>query len=221
MENDTLSQKAENKIDKTREKILQLLKMHGEMTVGELSQELEVSGVNVRGHLSRLERDGLVSMRSENSHERGRPSHIYRLTDKGHATFPSSYNMLASDVLKQVKRIFGNQAVRSIFAGRADEFLQQLQERCKDKPLEGTKVSELADLLRSMGYIVEVSAVGTNEYMLTINHCPISEVATSFPEICAAELKMQREALDAKVSLRRTIPQGGAKCFYRILFHQK
>jgi predicted ArsR family transcriptional regulator len=188
------------------------------MTVGALSEELSVSGVNIRGHLSRLERDGLVTMRCENNHERGRPSHIYKLTDKGHETFPSAYNHLASEVLRQVKRMFGLQAVRSIFAGRAEEFLQQLQERLKNKPLEVTKVSELAELLRSMGYLVEVSAIGSNEYMLTIKHCPISQVATDFPEVCAAELNMQRQALDAKVSLKRTIPKGGGGCFYRILF---
>src|SRR5690242_12296690 len=96
--------------DSTREKILQLLKVNDEMTVGALSDELEVSGVNIRGHLSRLERDGLVVMRCENNHERGRPSHIYKLTEKGNQLFPSTYNHLASEVLRQVKRMFGLQA---------------------------------------------------------------------------------------------------------------
>ncbi len=204
--------------DTTRDKILQLLKVNGEMTVQSLEEELEVSGVNIRGHLSRLERDGLVCMRSDKIHERGRPSYLYKLTDKGHELFPSTYDHLVSDVLRQVKRIFGNQAVRSIFAGRADEFLQGLQEKFQGKALDVTKVSELAELLRGLGYQVDVSAVGCNEYMLTIKHCPISQVAADFPEVCAAELNMQREALGAQVSLKRTIPHGGGGCYYRILF---
>jgi predicted ArsR family transcriptional regulator len=212
---------ADKNVEKTREKILQLLKLNGETTVGDLSQELGVSSVNIRGHLSRLERDGLVMMRCEKTQDRGRPSHLYKLTDKGHATFPSTYNQLASDVLNQVKRLFGIQAVRTICTGRMEEFLKQLQERCKEIPLDGTKMDELAKLLRSMGYICEVNESGNSEYVLTIKHCPISEVATDFPEICAAELKMQREALNAKVTLKRMIPQGGVSCYYRIVFNQK
>lgn len=205
--------------DSTREKILQLLKVNGEMTVAALSEELNVSSVNIRGHLSRLERDGMVAMRTDKINERGRPANLYKLTQKGNEAFPSAYNHLASDVLRQVKRMFGLQALRSILAGRAEEFLKQLQERLREKPLEVSKVSELAELLRDMGYMVEVSAVGQNEYMLAIRHCPISEVATHFPEVCAAELNMQRQALnDAKVSLKRTIPQGGGGCYYRIIF---
>ncbi|MEW6730263.1 MAG: transcriptional regulator [Acidobacteriota bacterium] len=207
--------------DTTRDKILELLKVNGEMTVQALSEELKMSGVNVRGHLSRLERDELVSMRTEKHNERGRPSHLYKLTDKGHEIFPSSYETLAADVLRQVRRMFGHQAVRSIFAGRAEEFLQQLQQKLQGKALEVTKVSEMAELLRSLGYLVEVNAVGCNEYMLTIKHCPISQVATHFPEVCAAELNLQREALGAKVSLKRTIPHGGGGCYYRILFNTK
>lgn len=209
--------------DTTRDKILELLKLNSEMTVAALSEELKVSGVNIRGHLSRLERDDLVSMRQDKSaeHERGRPSFLYKLTEKGHQVFPSSYNHLASDVLTQVKKLFGIQAIRSIFAGRAHDFLGQLQDKFKGKPLEVTKVSEIAELLRSLGYLVEVTAEGRNEYLLTIKHCPISQIATDFPEVCAAELKMQREALGAKVSLKRTIPRGGNSCFYRILFSGK
>jgi predicted ArsR family transcriptional regulator len=207
--------------DKTREKILQLLKINGEMPVSALSQELEVSGVNIRGHLSRMERDGLISMRCEKSQERGRPSYLYKLTEKGHANFPSAYNQLANDVLKQVKQLFGIQAVSSIFAGRAQEFLQQLQEKFKGAPLEITKISELAELLRKMGYLVDVNAIGNNEYMLTIKHCPISQVAADFPEVCTAELNMQRQALNAQVSLRKTIPQGSVSCHYHIIFHHK
>ncbi|MBL8150095.1 MAG: transcriptional regulator [Blastocatellia bacterium] len=199
---------------------MELLKVNGEMTVSDLSNQLQVSGVNIRGHLSRLERDGLVCMRieDEKAHERGRPSYLYKLTDKGHELFPSAYSDLASDVLHQVKKLFGNQAVRTIFSSRAEQFLAQLQEKLKGKSLEVTKVSELAELLRSLGYLVEVEAVGCNEYMLTIKHCPISQIAADFPEVCAAELNMHREALDAKVSLKRTIPRGGGSCFYRILF---
>lgn len=207
--------------DKTREKILQLLKINGEMPVSTLSEELNVSGVNIRGHLSRMERDGLISMRCEKSQERGRPSYLYKLTEKGYAHFPSAYNQLANDVLKQVKQIFGIQAISSIFAGRAQEFLQQLQEKFKGSPLEITKISELAELLRKMGYLVEVNAVGNSEYMLTIKHCPISQIATDFPEVCTAELNMQRQALNAQVSLRRTIPQGSNSCHYHIVFHSK
>src|ERR1043166_6926754 len=85
MNNTLTADKSDKTTDKTREKILQLLKINGEMTVAALSEELEVSSVNIRGHLSRMDRDGLVSMRCEKGHDRGRPSHLYQLTEKGHA----------------------------------------------------------------------------------------------------------------------------------------
>ena len=71
----------------TRQEILALLRRHGQMTAGELSDRLGIGAVGVRQHMALLERDGLVHTAAVRRGV-GRPSHLYALTSQAESLFP-------------------------------------------------------------------------------------------------------------------------------------
>ena len=67
----------------TRRRILIALKERGGMTADELAENLGISSVAVRRHLTNLERDRLVDHKQV-QRGMGRPSYVYRLTEAAH-----------------------------------------------------------------------------------------------------------------------------------------
>jgi len=73
----------------TRQQILDHLKVHGPTTVDQLAAVLGLSPVTVRHHLDILRSEELIGepvVRRRNT--RGRPQHLFALTDKAASHFP-------------------------------------------------------------------------------------------------------------------------------------
>jgi predicted ArsR family transcriptional regulator len=92
-------------MQKTRQKILEYLKTHGEATVDDLGQALgNLTAVTVRHHLDVLRKQNLIgppTIRHRSSP--GRPKYIYRLTEKAESLFPKNLNTLADHLLCELK----------------------------------------------------------------------------------------------------------------------
>ena len=73
-----------------RRRIVALLRA-GNRTVPELAGELAVSGNAVRGHLTVLERDGVVDQGGTRRESVGKPARLYRLSAAGEELFPRAY----------------------------------------------------------------------------------------------------------------------------------
>ena len=86
----------------TRRALLKALKTHGESRADELAERLGVTVSAVRQHLTGLQADGLVEFREQRG-GRGRPRHVYRLSDAGEALFPRSYGELTTELLAYVE----------------------------------------------------------------------------------------------------------------------
>src|SRR5262245_62342020 len=67
----------ENILKQSRSAIIDLLKVNGAMSVGQLAGELEVSKVCVRRHMGLLKSDGVVAFEVER-HGSGRTRFIFR-----------------------------------------------------------------------------------------------------------------------------------------------
>src|SRR5207244_5767739 len=84
-----------------RRELLMTLKRLGEARADELASALDVSVSAVRQVLGALEGEGLVT-HAELRVERGRPKHVYRLSDAGDSLFPRRYGDLTNEVLAYV-----------------------------------------------------------------------------------------------------------------------
>src|SRR5262245_50978983 len=161
------------------------------MSVGRLAGELEVSKVCVRRHLVLLESDGLVTFEEER-HDRGRPRFIYRLTEKAGCLFPQIYDEFAKDVLAQIQRNFGAEALQRILKSRADELIGQLKGKLTGQDFD-ERVKSLTGAINAKGYLADVRRMKDGGYRLRHLNCPTESVAVAYPQVCEEELRVYRE----------------------------
>jgi predicted ArsR family transcriptional regulator len=205
----------ENILKESRSAILDLLKAHGAMSVERLSGEMGVSKAGLRRHLSLLESDGLIDYEIEH-HERGRPRYIYFLTEKACCLFPQMYDEFACDVLAQIERSFGEEGLRKVLGGRAEELIRQLKQEFEGLEFD-ERVKRLAKVMSAKGYLAEARKMKDGAYRLRQRNCPTERVAASHPHVCEEELRVYREALDCEVTRECHIIAGSRLCEYRII----
>jgi len=100
----------------TRQQILEILKRDGEVTVQELSQELELTSVTVRHHLEILRSEGFITEPEiRRSSRPGRPRYVYRLTSTAADLFPNNYSGLAGALLDAVRLNLSPEQENAIF----------------------------------------------------------------------------------------------------------
>jgi predicted ArsR family transcriptional regulator len=204
----------ENILKQSRSAIIDLLKVNGAMSVECLAEELEVSKVCVRRHLSLLESDGLVAFEEER-HDRGRPRFIYHLTEKAARLFPQLYDEFAKEALAQVLRNFGEDGLRSVLRSRADELIAHFEEKLSGRDFD-ERVKILTSEIDAKGYLAGARRLKDGSYRLRQRHCPIENVAVAYPQVCEEELRVYREALGCEVVCECRIADGARKCDFRV-----
>jgi predicted ArsR family transcriptional regulator len=198
----------------TREKIVFLLKTRAPLSVEELATELATSGVNVRRYLEALERDGLVESTLKRR-ERGRPVHLYRLTERADELFPHAYDVLSVEILQQIEQRFGREVVTSILQGRADTLAAKIKPRLQGKTLR-KRVEEFARAFEEMGYLVRVENGTPDSYVVVMHHCPVLLIARDFPEVCDGDCLIASQSLDAEVIRQCALSEGASSCRFII-----
>jgi predicted ArsR family transcriptional regulator len=198
----------------TRRAVLDLLKRNGQQTVAQLHEILGVSPVAVRRHLRALQREGLVRQTTR-ALGRGRPAHLYALTDAGHDLFPRNYQQLASQLLDAVRAQLGPAAVERLFAHRQRALARQHAERTA-----GRSLPELASVLATIqdenGYMAAWEPAGRDRYLVREHNCAISAVAGTHPGACRHELALFQQLAGPEVEVQRVahIQSGDSECAY-------
>jgi len=200
-------------MSETRMRILQLLKMRSSMTVNQLKEALNISAMGIRQHLTILEEEGLVEYYIEKQ-ERGRPHHIYRLTDDASSLFPTTYANFAVGLMNEVAKFNGPGFINQIFRSRMQSQLQMYKERLDGIELI-ERIKELARIRDEEGYMARFEE-DENDYVLTEHNCPIAVIAQEYPYVCELELGLFQQSLGAKVYRVDHLMQGSHKCCYRI-----
>lgn len=198
----------------TRREVLLRLKRMTALGVKELAEAMSITPMAVRQHLAALERQGLVTS-EEVRGGRGRPRRVYRLTEKGHNLFPSSYHDLALSLIEQVESTAGPETLDEIFDNRTDRLVEDYQSRLAGKDWH-QKIAELARLRDEEGYLVQIEKVGPDTYALTQHHCAVQYVANRYQQLCSQELRLFAEALDAEVIRYEHMVDGDPRCRYLI-----
>ena len=198
----------------TRRAVLDLLKRNGEQTVAQLGAALGLSGVGVRRHLEVLEHVGLVGQ-STRPQGRGRPAHVYTLTELGHDLFPRNYHQLVAQLLEAATSELGPEAVERLFDHRQQELAELYRTRTRGQPLPEL-ASALAAIQDENGYMAECAAAGDGQFVVREHNCAIARVAGSWPTACAHELALFRQLAGPEVEVERVahIQAGDPVCAY-------
>lgn len=201
----------------TRQGILFAIKCYGSLTTEALAQQLGISPVGVRQHLSALQAEGSVTIHVKRR-GLGRPSHHYQLTEAGDEQFPRRYADMAADLIEELSAWQGEDTVQALFARKRARELPMLRERLAGK--QGAACVEEVARIQSesghMAHIKEGDEVG--EYVLVQHNCAVCSLARRFPQVCChSEMLMLRELLPSMtVEREQHLLNGDHVCSYRI-----
>jgi predicted ArsR family transcriptional regulator len=198
----------------TRQAILTEIKRRGSVTTDELGQDLGISSVAVRQHLSTLSAEGKVSITVERR-GLGRPVHRYQLTADGDETFDRAYDKLSIDLLESLHELQGEQGVDTVLGVRRKKLVSELFPRIQGLPIEN-RVGEIAKLQDGFGFMASAAKDG-DDVVLIEHNCAICRTAQRFPALCSQELTLFCELAgpDVDVNRERHILSGDVACVYR------
>ncbi len=200
----------------TREQVLYLLKLHGRMTVKELSQALSITPMGVRQHLEVLAREGLIT------HEwvrrgRGRPSQVFSLTPQGDERFPRAYEQLLLSLLADLESLHGPETVEALFVQRMHKQREEYQRRLAGRVTLRERVAELARVRHEEGYLAGWEQVDEHTFVLVEHNCPVRAVAAAHVYPCRYELQLFASLFpDAQVEREELLVTGQPRCRYVI-----
>ena len=200
----------------TRQEILTAIKVFGAMTAEELSHRLEISPVAVRQHLTSLEAEGTVAVAVERR-GLGRPSHRYRITEMGDESFPRAYDLLASQLLDELKIERGEEAIKSLNLARHERLRSSIAGRLQGATLK-ERIQKLAQLETERGYMAEVKEVEAGEYLFIKRNCAVCSTARQYPEVCCGGLEPLYTSVlgDVKVQLEQMQGREASMCVFRV-----
>ena len=195
----------------TRSAVRELLLRRGALTAGEIGRALGLTAAAVRRHLDALLDLGAVeAVRRPSSGARGRPARAFQLTAQGRRAADHHYDLLARDAIAELRRLGGTEAVAAFARRRVREVIGHI------RPAEGPHdvaraVDEIAEALSDAGYAASVERAGTG-MQICQHHCPVWNVASRFPELCAAEEEVVAEIVGSHVQRLATIAGGDCAC---------
>lgn len=169
----------------TRQEVLELL-LRSDRTVQEIADEIGVSANAIRGHLSALERDGLVVQGDLRRDTGGKPATVYALSRDADELFPKAYAFVLEGLLSVLEEREG--------PDRVHEALAEVGARSA-VPSDGSpeeRVRAAADALRALGGTVEVYRQN-GHWKIQGFSCPLSSVTARDARVCGlAESLVQR-----------------------------
>ena len=202
--------------DNSKSRLLGLLKASHGSTVLELAESMSMSVVAARKHLCDLEMNGLVELSVEKPCGRGRPQHVYRLSQKGEGTFPKSYAGLCLDVLEHLQTLFGEGALLQVLSAREDKLFESWKPLLEAETTLRAKLERLSELLSEAGYQARVCECERGNLYLEQGNCPSLEVARHFKQICGVEQTLYQRLLGVPVVRESQISNGAKLCRYRV-----
>lgn len=199
----------------TREKVLRTLLTHPRRTVNELADEVGISPISIRHHISSLTAEGLVSA-DEEHHGVGRPRQVFLLTEAGVEQFPTRYVRLTVRLLEQLKETMPAKMVNQLFTHMAQDLAKDL---AADTVTQDLSMEERLELVKSIlqreGFTIEWEQRG-DEYHIREISCPYYHVGQDHPEVCAVDQTLISTMLSSPAAKTKCILNGDSYCTYVI-----
>jgi len=196
----------------TRRRLLDTIKMSGPADAAGLASTLGLTASAVRQQLSVLERDGMIVFDQVRA-GRGRPRHLYRLSEAGDSLYPRAYAELTNELLEYVEESDPS-LIDEIFARRRQARIERAQARMSGLGME-ERVAELTRILDEDGYVADHARRDDGAFLIWENNCAIFSVALRYGQACGAEIEFIRAVLpQASVERISHMVQGAHRCAY-------
>lgn len=198
-----------------RRRITEILKERQTATVAELAGELGMAQVSVRHHLDILVGEDLVESAGVRRRDgAGRPSQIYSLTPGAVRLFPRRHDILAADMLIEMKGLLPAAEVREVFRRLAEKNAHESPSAIQGQSVQD-RLDEVTRFLTQKGYNARWEACG-DHYEIVACNCPYVGVADHHPELCMMDAVMMEHLLPDAVRTESRALDGSPHCTYVI-----
>lgn len=202
-------------VAEVQQKILALLKQHGESTMAEIADHLDVSYEAVRQQMKQLVAMRLVEHRKgPNPSGVGRPLRHYSLSPSGDHLFPKNYDDLAVSLIDAIGDELGADGLRRVLSRVADAQVAQWEPQLAGKNLE-ERLEVLEDIYIEDDPFTEASTV-EGQLQLVERNCPYLNVASRRPALCSLTVSVLSRLLGHRVTRVRRFQDGDGRCVFRV-----
>ncbi len=189
--------------------ILDALRKSGSQNVLQLAESLGVTATAIRQRLVRLLGQGMID-RVEEKAARGRPSHVYSITEKGRRQSGANFGDLAIVLWEEIRQIKDAEVRRGLLERLSDRLASMYAPQVDGQTTE-ERMREVAQLFAERNIPVSVEH-RENLPVLTVEACPYPQLAERDRGICALEKMMFTELLGKNVSLTDCRLDGAGSC---------
>ena len=188
-----------------------VLAARSEATVSEIARTLGLNQANIRRHLDVMRAEGLVDVRIQR-HEIGRPSYVYRLTERAEE-MSAHYPRLVNRMVKHLAALpAGGPMLAQLFDGVADDVVATHQSAVTGVML-AERVAQTSRALQDEG-IVDHWRKEDDGFHLMNTACPYRKAAEASDAPCQADHKVVEMLIGAPVEQRSRMVDGHAQCEY-------
>lgn len=205
--------------ERTRDRVLTAVLEHGPVSAAQMGTMLRLTPAAVRRHLDTLSRQGVIEVKliSNAKSGAGRPARRYVVSKQGQSEIGDDYLEIARLALSEIADVHGARGVAE-FAERRFAKMEAKYRPAVDAA--GSDVAArskaLATALNADRFVATSNSLNPDSAMaaeqLCQGHCPIQELATTFPEFCDAETEVFSRLLGVDVRRLSTLASGGHVC---------
>ena len=197
-------------LDPADRECLDRLRRNDGASVQDLCEEFGLTPTAIRQRLSRILELGLVRREALRLEGRGRPRHIYHVTERGLKELGNNYGDLARILWNEVKRIDDAGTRQHVIDGVRTALVNHYSSQVGD----GSTVERfrrLAEVMTESGFDVELDE-RNGLPILRENNCPYPELASCDSEICNLEQDVFSEVLGTPIELTSCWRDGESCC---------
>ena len=214
----TVNQRLITEIGKSqRLRIVNRLKRTQGLSVGELSNLLDMSYMGIKQHCLDLERLGYLDTwrRPKAATQTGRPELVYRLTPKAHELFPVTSNATTLQLLEAAQALYGAAAPEKLLFLLVRRKTEDYQAKVKGETLK-QRAESFAALRDAEGYLTEVEEDEAGLRMVEY-HNPQADLLAAHPALLPRlEQEMVARVLRVPVKREQTTVSGHYVCIFRV-----
>lgn len=205
--------------ERTRDRVLSAVLEQGPVSAAQLGALIGLTPAAVRRHLDVLTREGLIEVKlvSNAKSGAGRPARRYVVSRRGQTEIGDDYLEIARLALADIAALKGEEGIIEFadrrFAAMAAKYQPVVDAAGSDI---AARSKALAGALNADRFVASSNSLNSGSAMaaeqLCQGHCPIQELASTFPQFCDAETEVFSQLLGVDVRRLSTMASGGHVC---------
>lgn len=200
----------------TQQQTLALLLDHkAGMTIDDLVDALGLSRSAVSQQLLALERDGYIR-KAAARRTKGRPRHIYVLTENGANLFPKQYSWFSRTLLLALRKQVGQEALATYMYDLGMDMSAVGIPRLVGKN-RVERVAEIARIMNETGFVARTIEPETGGKLPRIEckNCVYHDLSKEFTEVCRFDIGFLSGLMGAEIEHEACMQRGADACRFR------